>query len=177
MEKPSKPGWNRENHRTTTAETHKCPIARNNQFVYESLDATRGSFTGKLIRTRPPAYVESEKGRKGANLRLLLFRASFSPDEQQKAEGGLRPEEPGPTRDDVGGQGKEERSAKGIEITEASVAQEEIDWPQLRKKHAALQIPSFGQVDPSASHGGSTFQRKRLPQELVREKKGPSEHV
>ena len=28
-----------------------------------------------------------------------------------------------------------------------------------------------------ASHGGSTFQKKRLARELVREKKDPSEHV
>ena len=65
----------------------------------------------------------------------------------------------------------------GTDVTKSEKLEEEIDWPQLCEENARLQIPSFKKVGPLVSHGGSTFQRKRLPRELVREKKGPAEHV
>ena len=42
--------------------------------------------------------------------------------------------------------------------------------------NATLQIPSFKKVDPLASHGGSTFQKKRLARGFVRGT-DPPEHV
>ena len=66
-------------------------------------------------------------------MRLLLFRASLTADDNQKAEISLRPEKPDPTRGEIEGQEKEEKPAKGIEITESDSGEEEIDWPQPRK--------------------------------------------
>ena len=40
-----------------------------------------------------------------------------------------------------------------------------------------LRAPSFKKVDPLARRGGSTFQKRRLARECVREKKDPSERA
>ena len=102
---------------------------------------------------------------------MLLCRVSLITDEKQKLKGNVHPEEWNPARVEI------EERMDGIDVIKNGERGEEIDWPQLSEENARHQIPSIKKIDPLMSHGGSTFQRKRLPQELVREKKGPAEHM
>ena len=102
---------------------------------------------------------------------MLLCRVSLITDEKQKLKGNVHPEEWNPARVEI------EERMDGIEVNKNDERGEEIDWPQLSEENARLQIPSFKKTDPLVSHGGAAFQRKRLSQELVREKGDPVEHV
>ena len=108
---------------------------------------------------------------KGGKLWMLLRRVSLITDEKQKLKDSLHPKTRNPARVEI------EERIDGADVTKNDKRGEEIDWPQLCEENARLQIPSFKKAGPLVSHGGSTFQRKRLPQELVREKKGPAKHV
>ena len=102
---------------------------------------------------------------------MLLCRVSLITDEKQKLKGNVHPEEWNPARVEI------EERMDGIEVNKNDERGEEIDWPQLSEENARLQIPSFTKTDPLVSHGGAAFQRKRLSQEMVREKGDPVEHV
>ena len=102
---------------------------------------------------------------------MLLCRVSLITDEKQKLKDSVHPKEWNPARVEI------EERMDGIDVIKNDERGEEIDWPQLSEENARLQIPSFKKIDPLASHGGSAFQRGRLPQEMVREKRDPAEHV
>ena len=107
----------------------------------------------------------------------MLFRLSFIADEARGAEINPRPEMASSGREEVEGQTEEATTDTEPEIAESDGREEETNWPQVSKMNATLQIPSLNTVDPLVSHGGSTYQKTRLAQELVREKKDPPEHV
>ena len=113
--------------------------------------------------TRNPTHDTGMKG--GAQLWMLLRRVSLITDAKRKLKDSLHPKTRDPARAEI------ERRIDGADVTKRDTREEEISLPQMREENAMLQIPSFKKVDPSASHGGSTSRRKRLPQELVREKR------
>ena len=102
---------------------------------------------------------------------------SLTTDAEQAAEVILRLRAKSLTREERKDQMEGAKTEKGPEITESEGLEDEISRPQASQINATLQIPSLEKVDPLVGHGGSTFQKKRLAQELVREKHDPSEHV
>ena len=104
-------------------------------------------------------------------MRTLLRRVSLITEVKQKLKDSLHPETRNPARAEI------EERVSGTDVTESDNWVEEINWPQLCEENAMLQIPSFEKAGPLVSNGGSTFQRKRLSQELVRERKDPAKHV
>ena len=101
---------------------------------------------------------------------MLLRRVSLITDENQKLKDSWRRRTQDPTRAEI------EKRIDGADVTKSDKLEEEKNRPQLREENAMLQIPSFKKAGPLVSPGGSTFQRKWLPRELVREK-GPAKHV
>ena len=67
------------------------------------------------------------------------------------------------TREEVEDQMEGAETEKWPEITGNAGCEDGISWPQASEMNATLQIPSFKKVDPLASHGGSTFQKKDWP--------------
>ena len=71
-----------------------------------------------------------------------------------------------PTREGVEYQQIGAKNDTGHEIAESDGREDEISWPQKSEMNATLQVSSVKKADPLATHGGSTFQKKRLAREL-----------